>query len=212
MYKVQSENNRKSGRSWVRNNWCYLPTRAKLWTAEATVSYYKTIWGQLSPASVPSLLSNGVSLQQDNARSHTANATMMTWRHMKFEVLPHTLLIPQTWRRLIFICLDHWKSPCGDVNSTSMMMSSRRYMSGSRANHNSSFLLASKRWFPLAQVLWTAGGLCWIVSRYFLRCLSKPHCSTTFPVIFWLSAINSNNYEQRARSRYLLATSSTLAF
>ena len=40
--------------------------------------------------------------------------------------------------------------------------------------------------FLLAQVLWTAGGLFWIVSRYFLHCLSKPHCSTTFPVIVYL--------------------------
>jgi hypothetical protein len=40
-------------------------------------------------------------------------------------------------------------------------------------------------------VRWTAGGLCWIVSRYFLHCLSKPHCSMTFPVIFWLYLVQS---------------------
>jgi hypothetical protein len=40
--------------------------------------------------------------------------------------------------------------------------------------------------FPLAQVHWTARGLCWIVSRYFLHYLNKPHCNTTFAVIFWL--------------------------
>jgi hypothetical protein len=39
-------------------------------------------------------------------------------------------------------------------------------------------------------VHWTAGGLCWIVSRYFLHCLNKPHCSTTFPVIFWLYLVH----------------------
>ena len=93
------------------------------------------------------LLSKGVCLQQHNAGPHTANATMMTLRHMKFEVLP-TLLIPQTWRHLIFICLGHSKSPCGDANSTWMTMSSWRCTSGSGANHKSPFLLASKRWFP----------------------------------------------------------------
>jgi hypothetical protein len=43
--------------------------------------------------------------------------------------------------------LGHWKSPCGDANSSWMTMSSRQCMSGSRANHKSSFLLASKRLF-----------------------------------------------------------------
>jgi hypothetical protein len=41
-------------------------------------------------------------------------------------------------------------------------------------------------------VHWTTEGLCWIVSRYFLHCLNKPHCSTTFPVIFWLTCTRTS--------------------
>ena len=92
-YKAQSESNRKNGSSWLRNNWCYLP---KGQTVNSR-SYSDLLQNHLRPAirsKRPSLLSKGVCLQQDNARSHTANATMMTLRHMKFKVLPHSPCSP----------------------------------------------------------------------------------------------------------------------
>ena len=89
------------------------------------------------------LLSKGVCLQQDNARPHTANATMMTLRHMKSEVLPHPPYSPD-----LAPSDFHLFGPLKDANSTWMAMSSQQCMSGSGANHKSSFLLASKLWFP----------------------------------------------------------------
>ena len=118
--------------------------RAKLWTAEATVTYCKTIWGQLSAASV------GVSCPKASVSSKTmpglTQQTPLWWRCDTWSLRScHTLVIPQTWRHLIFTYLGHWKSPCRDTNSTWMTMCSRRCMSGSGANHNwhpsSSFLL-----------------------------------------------------------------------
>jgi hypothetical protein len=155
--------------------------RVKLWTAEATVTYCKTIWGQLSAASV------GVSCPKASVSSKTMpglTQQMPPWWRCDIWSLRsyHTLVIPQTWHHLIFTCLGHWKSPCRDTNSTWMTMCSRRCMSGSGSNHN----WHPSSSFPLGQVHWTARGLCWIVSRYFLHCLNKPPCSTTFLVILWL--------------------------
>ena len=60
-------------------------------------SYCDLLQNHLSPAirsKCRGLLSKGVCLQQDNARPHTTNATMMTLRHVKLEVLPHPPYFP----------------------------------------------------------------------------------------------------------------------
>jgi hypothetical protein len=184
VYKTQSENNRESGSSWLRNN-CVIYPRAKLWAAEATVTYCKTISGQLSAASV------GVSCPKASVSSKAMPGLTQQmppwWRCDTWSLTScHTLLIPHTWRRLIFICLGHWKSPGG----TQIELVWRCPVGGTWVAQGPTtrvlFVWHPNADFPLAQVHWTAGGLRWILSRYFLHCLKKPHCSTTFPVIFWL--------------------------
>ena len=186
MYKTQSENNPRSGSSWLRNNWCYLPKGQTM----NSRSYCDLLQNHLRPAihrKHRGLLSKGACLRQHNARPHTANATTMILQRMKFEVLPHPL-IPQTWRRLIFICLGHWKMQiqlgwrCPVSNAWVAQGPTTRVL----------FFWHPSAGFPLAQVQWTAGGLCWTVSRYFPHWLNEPHCSTTFPVIFWLYLVHSN--------------------
>ena len=162
--------------------------RAKLWTAEATVTYCKTISGQLSAASV------GVSCPKASVSSKTmpgVTQQMPPWRRCDTWSLRscHTLLIPQTWRRLIFICLGPWKSPAG----TQIQLGWRRPVGGAwvaqRPKTKSPFLLASKRWFPAgarALTYWPAGRIM-LNCKQVLSLLS--HCSTTFPVIFWLHLV-----------------------
>ena len=93
------------------------------------------------------LLSKGVCLQQHNAGPHTANATMMTLRHMKFEVLPHPPYSPDL-ALSDFHLFGPLKASLRGRKFNLEKISSRQRMSGTGNNHRSSFLQASKRWFP----------------------------------------------------------------